>query len=94
MRAVASCTADISIPTGTIKSEITEQTVLKICKISIPTGTIKSRLYHRLVSLNIDISIPTGTIKSIFLLAISLPYLIFQFLLVRLKATSTSPSGW
>ena len=52
----------ISIPTGTIKSQIPLQILPYILVISIPTGTIK-RMQPLHSCILLLISIPTGTIK-------------------------------
>ena len=55
-------------------------------KISIPTGTIKRIAFKKYRSALSSISIPTGTIKRLLASIRCCQIIVFQFLLVRLKA--------
>ena len=74
----------ISIPYGSIKRPGIVHSAA-INHISIPYGSIKSRMAGTSVY-RTGISIPYGSIKSGLLYRGALRFLIFQFLMVRLKA--------
>jgi len=76
----------ISIPYGAIKSVIVESDVNETMSISIPYGAIKSWPRPQTIEVSIIISIPYGAIKSSNLLTSKKLPLLFQFLMVRLKA--------
>ncbi len=75
----------ISIPYGAIK-RITKKVLIIFCIISIPYGAIKSTHSFAKNVYDGGISIPYGAIKSVLMNVEYSERILFQFLMVRLKA--------
>ena len=76
---------NISIPTGTIKSNNKTVKYFKKIGISIPTGTIKRPTYHKAIKTSQIFQFLLVRLKDLTLTKIYVILLSFQFLLVRLK---------